>query len=82
MTLKVKEWFLNKTQEAATRYNTFIDFERNEDDTILIVDGYATVFVEEKLAETEKAIQVVLHTGDVLGSYKGWKTWVPKSVVA
>ena len=82
MTLKVKEWFLNKTQETATRYNTFIDFERNEEETMLVVDGYATVFVEEKISETEKAVQVVLHTGDVLGSYKGWKTWIPKSVIA
>ena len=82
MTLKIKEWFLNKTQETATRYNTFIDFERNEESTMLVVDGYATVFGEEKIAESEKAIQVVLHTGDVLGSCKGWKTWIPKSVVA
>ena len=82
MKLKVKEWFLNKTQETATRYNTFIDFERNEDDTVLVVDGYATVYVEEKLAETEKAVQVKLHTGNVLGSYKGWTVWVPKSVIA
>ena len=82
MTLKVKEWFLNKTQDTATRYNAFIDFERNEESTMLVVDGYATVFVEETIAETEKAIQVVLHTGDVLGSCNGWKTWVPKSVIA
>ena len=82
MTLKVKQWFLNKTQETATTYNTFIDFERNEDDTVLVVDGYATVYVEEKLAETEKAVQVKLHTGNVLGSYKGWTVWVPKSVIA
>ena len=82
MKLKVKEWFLNKTQETATRYNTCIDFERNEDDTVLVVDGYATVYVEEKLAETEKAVQVKLHTGNVLGSYKGWTVWVPKSVIA
>lgn len=82
MTLKIKEWFLNKTQETATRYNTFIDFERNEEERMLVVDGYATVFVEEKISETEKAVQVVLHTGDVLGSYKGWKTWIPKSVIA
>ena len=82
MKLKVKEWFLNKTQETATRYNTFIDFARNEDGTILVIDGYATVYVEDKLAETEKAVQVKLHTGNVLGSYKGWTVWIPKSVIA
>ena len=82
MTLKVRHWFINKTQETATRYNTFIDFVRNEDDTVLVVDGYATVFVEEQLAETEKAVQVKLHTGNVLGSDKGWTVWVPKSVIA
>ena len=82
MELKIKEWFLNKTQETATRYNCFIDFERNENRQVLVVDGFVTVFVEETLAETEKAIQVVLHTGDVVGSGKGWKTWIPKSVIA
>lgn len=35
----------------------------------------------EVLSESEKAIQVILGTGDIVGSYKGWKTWLPKSVI-
>ena len=30
----------------------------------------------------EKAVQAVLRTGDVVGSYKGWKLWIPKSQIA
>jgi hypothetical protein len=81
--LKIKEWFLNKTQVVAGSYNVYIDFKRDENlNQMLIEDGYATVFVEEKIAETEKAIQVRLSSGLVVGSSKGWKTWIPKSVIA
>ena len=38
--------------------------------------------VHEVLKETEKAVHVVLSTGDVVGSIKGWKTWITKSVIA
>ncbi|WP_158562690.1 hypothetical protein [Eubacterium sp. AF17-7] len=43
--------------------------------------GYITVYIQEEIKETEKAINVVLSTGHVDGSTKGWKTWIPKSVV-
>ena len=82
MTLKVKEWVINKAQETATRYNTFIDFERNEEGMAKVEDGFLTVYVEEVVSETAKAIQIVLGTGSVLGSSKGWKMWVPKSQIA
>ena len=79
--LNIKEWFYNKTEETANRYNTFIDVARNEDGTIKIENGCTTVYAQEVLSESEKAIQVVLSTGSVIGSYKGWKTWIPKSVI-
>ena len=79
--IKIKEWFYNKTEETSSRYNTFVDAERNEDGTIKIENGYVTVLVQEVLSETEKAVQVVLSTGNVVGSCKGWKCWVPKSVI-
>lgn len=79
--IRVKEWFINKEQNKATRYNIFFDHARNEDGTIKVESGFVTVFVEI-VAETEKAIKVDLMTGSVVGSCKGWQTWIPKSVCA
>lgn len=80
--VKVRDWFIDKTQVTAKRYNTFIDvYSRNEEGVIIVEDGYYTVKIIEVLTESEKAIQVVLGTGDIVGSYKGWKTWIPKSVI-
>ena len=80
--LKIKDWFYSKTSETAERYNTFIDvFSRNEYGMILAENGYITVRAQEVLNESEKAIQVVLSTGAVDGSVKGWKCWIPKSVI-
>ena len=78
----VKEWFIDKQQDTATRYNCFIDiFTRDEDGKEIAIDGYVTVSFEEIIKESEKAVQVVLRTGDVVGSGKGWKVWIPKSVI-
>lgn len=79
--LKVKKWIIDRAQETAGRYNTYIDYARQEDGAALVEDGYITVLVREVLKETEKAVQVLLDTGDVVGSYKGWKVWVPKSQI-
>ena len=80
--VKVRDWFIDKTQITAKKYNTFIDvYSRNEDGVIISEDGYYMVKIMEVLSESEKAIQVVLGTGDIVGSYKGWKTWLPKSVI-
>lgn len=81
-TLKIKEWFFDKTSEKASQYNVYPDFARNEKGWTLVEDGYVTAYVDEYLGETEKAIQVRLSSGDCVGSYKGWKTWIPKSVIA
>lgn len=78
--ISVKEWFFNKEQDKAEKYNTFFDFERNEDETIKGENGYVFAEVEEIITETEKAIQVRIATGGVVGSYKGWTCWIPKSL--
>lgn len=80
--LKVKEWVIDKAQQTATFYNCHIDYKRNENGFCLVTDGYMTVYVEEIIAETEKAIHVRLATGAVIGSVKGWKVWIPKSQIA
>lgn len=82
--IKFKDWFIEKLEKTSTKYNTWIDiFSRNEiGKTVTDENGYFTVCAEEIISETDKAVQVVLHTGDVVGSGKGWKTWIPKSVIA
>ena len=80
--LKIKEWFFDKIEETSSRYNTFIDCERNENGTRKNEDGFIIAIMEEKIEETEKAIRVRLSIGGVVGSVKGWTTWIPKSVLA
>lgn len=81
MEIRIKEWFEEKAQREAKHYNVWINLKRNEDGTIEVVDGFVTAYVEEQLAESEKAIKVRLASGAVDGSYKGWTLWVPKSVI-
>ena len=78
----VKEWIIDKAQETAMNYNTFIDYERNEAGTRQLYNGSLKVLVDEIISETEKAVQVRVSTGAVLGSCKGWKLWVPKSCIS
>lgn len=80
--LKVKKWFYEKTDDIAKTYNTFIDYERGYDDMINVVDGFVTLYAREVLGESDKAIKVCLESGAVVGSCKGWTTWIPKSVLA
>lgn len=76
--ITIKEWFYDKTEQISVSYNCFIDkYDVEETD-----NGLVKVLVEEVLNESEKAVQVRLATGSVLGSYNGWKTWIPKSVIA
>lgn len=72
--MTIKEWFYDKTENTSSYYNLFIDKTDNNDGTV-------TVVVEEKLDESDKAVKVRLSTGDVVGSCKGWTTWIPKSVI-
>jgi len=80
--IKVKRWVIDKAQETASRYNTYIDFTRR-DETLgcpIEDDGYVYV-CGEVISETDKAIQAKLESGQVLGSCKGWKVWIPKSQI-
>lgn len=80
--IKVKAWVIDQAHQTARRYNCYIDYaKRNEDGTRKEEDGYIWVYGEEVIAETEKAIQIRLGTGRVVGSYKGWATWIPKSQI-
>ena len=80
--IKVKAWVIDKAEAEAKRYNTWIDiYSRDEDGTKIAIDGYYTVR-GEIIKETEKAINVRLSTGDIVGSKKGWTIWMPKSQIA
>lgn len=83
--LKVKEWVIDKAQDVAGGYDIWIDYARRRDDITklpVVEDGYVYVKVLDVLKETEKAIQVHLASGEVVGSMNGWKMWIPKSQIA
>lgn len=82
--LKVKAWVIDKAQRVAGGYNYFIDYARRDEKlgTPIEEDGCVYVIAEEVLRETEKAMQVRLQTGSVVGSSKGWTLWIPKSQIA
>lgn len=80
--IKVKEWIITKAQQTAGSYNCFIDYAERDEHTeapTVDADGFLTVIAEEVIKETEKAVQVRLQTGDIVGSMKGWTLWIPKS---
>lgn len=82
--LKVKEWIIDKAQATASGYNVYIDYARRDEEhgTPIVEDGYVYVLLDEPiLEETEKAIKVRLTSGLVVGSYKGWTLWIPKSQI-
>ena len=80
--LKIKQWFIDKIAEEASNYNYYFNyFKRTELGTAYVEDECVFVVADEVLNESEKAIKVRLATGDVVGSYKGWVAWVPKSVI-
>lgn len=81
--ISVKSWVINKAQQDASRYNCFFTYAERDENGAAITDGeYTKVVIEEVIAETEKAVQVRLQTGDVIGSSNGWKLWIPKSQIA
>lgn len=81
MEIKVKKWFYEKTDAIAKTYNVYIDFERNDDGVIKVVNDTVTLYTREIIAESEKTVKVCLESGTVVGSVKGWTTWIPKSVI-
>ena len=70
--MMIKGWFFNKINAEAARYNVFMDMERI---------GDSVKVVAEVLRETEKAVYCHIESGSVVGSYKGWNTWIPKSCI-
>ena len=80
--LYIKEWLIDKIQAEAGRYDVYIDHpERSEIGTPVVRDGFVMVVIQEMIKETEKAIYVRLSSGSVVGSYKGWRCWLPKSQI-
>lgn len=81
--LKVKAWVIDKAQEEAKRFNTWIDIvSRNEENKVTADEqGYYTVIVEELIKETEKAVFAKLSSGSIVGSSNGWQLWIPKSQI-
>ena len=76
--LKVKSWVIEKADKTARHYDRCIATKRNADGIgSEEVDGFVTVWIEEFITESEKAINVVLDTEN--GS--GWKLWIPKSQI-
>ena len=78
----LKTWFQEKQYNIAKCYQIFIDtYNRRPDDMIDWEAEYQDVCVDKKISETEKAVQVVLRSGMIVGSSKGWKCWIPKSCI-
>lgn len=82
--MKIKKWFIEKQKMTAQRYDIYFTFTRRTDDVTnqpVVEDDCYFLEIEEILAESEKAIRVKISSGDVVGSFKGWTTWIPKSVI-
>lgn len=79
--LKIKKWLFDKIAREASAYNTWIDFDRDDNGLQVVEDGCVYACTREIIEETEKAVKVRLESGMVQGSYKGWATWLPKSCV-
>ena len=75
-TIKVKEWFFDKVNEAASAYNTYIVCEYTDG-----VADHTRLRVEEVLGETGKAYKVAIDAETASGSHKTWMAWIPKSVI-
>lgn len=72
--MKVKEWFVNKIRQVASKYNIYLDFNYEK-------DGWVNLSIADILEETEKAIKVEINSSIADGSFNNWKTWIPKSVI-
>lgn len=82
--MKIKTWFVEKQEAIAQNYNIFFTYTRRTQDVCrkpVIEDDCYFLEIEEILAESEKAVRVKISSGDVVGSFKGWTTWIPKSVI-
>ena len=81
--MKVKSWFIRREDEKARVYHCMIDIDSRDERGTICEDENGYFDVRGKvLKETEKAAYVLLSTGDFDGSVMGWKTWIPKSLMA
>lgn len=85
--MRVKEWVIDKIEDESRKYNRYIDVtEYSRQNAVGMVkadkDGFVEIIADQILKETEKAIQVQLSTGGVVGSAKGWRAWIPKSQIS
>lgn len=78
--LKLKEWFFDKIDHEAKWYNIFIDVDY-ENGVKIVEDDCVFAQIEERIAESEKAIKVRFSSGRCDGRTKGWETWIPRSVL-
>ena len=74
--ITVKEWFFDKLNDTMKGYRCMVSGCYTNDRL-----DHTKLKVSEVLSETEKAYQVVVDAETFGGSYKAWKTWIPKSVV-
>ena len=79
-TITVKEWFFDKTNEEAKNYSILLVGEYINKDSHSELD-HTKLRVDEVINETEKAYKVLLDAETFGGKYKGWKTWISKSVI-
>lgn len=75
-TITVKEWFFNKMDEESKRYGLLLLGEYKDG----MLD-HTKLRVEQILGETEKAFKVMLDAETYRGNWKGFTTWIPKSVI-
>lgn len=75
-TITVKEWFFNKVNMESKRYGLLLIGEYKDG-----VLDCTKLRVEQILAETEKAFKVMLDAETFRGNWKGFTTWIPKSVI-
>lgn len=81
MLITVKGWKADQIDAEAKRFNIFCDVNY-VNGCAHDAEGNETYIVrEEIIKETEKAIYVKIESGSVVGSYAGWKTWIPKSAI-
>lgn len=81
-TISIKEWFFNKVNEECKKYGMILAAEyKYDEDLQTSVCDRSKMRIDNVLAETEKAYKVVLDAETFGGAYKGWQTWIPKSVI-
>lgn len=79
--ITVKEWFFDKLNNTMSGYRCTPIRTYKTDESGFTSSDDTKLRISEVVAETEKAYQVVVDAETFGGSYKAWKTWIPKSVI-